>query len=115
VQEGIVTVSKTAVSFRSTHSPYGYAAAAGPNFTGSPDKILLLANEQTLPPNVHLKMATMNKKGTKEIKHDFHFANRAAAVVDTTGRAGYIYTRGVACDECDNSLNVLFALLSKVR
>jgi hypothetical protein len=111
VVDGTVTVSKTSISYRRT---YG-GDRSQPDFTVFPDKILLLAFENTLPVSVHLKVAIVNKKGTKDNKFDFRFYNPSAAVVDTTGRQGYMYTRGIACDGCDSSLVVLNRLLLKVR
>lgn len=114
VNDGIVTVNKTSVSYQYPIYGAGYV----PAFTVSPDKILLLAYEKTVPLSVHLKVAIMNKKGTKENKSDFSFYNSGAAVVDTVGRADaslYMYTKGIACDGCDYSLIVLFRLLEKVH
>ncbi len=114
VNDGIVTVSKTSVSLQYPQYGGNYWSV----FTVSPDKILFLAYERTVPLSVHLKVAIMNKKGTKENKSDYSFYNTGAAVVDTVGRAdqsNYIYTKGIACDGCDYSLVILFRLLEKVR
>jgi hypothetical protein len=111
VIDGTVTVSKTAVSYRRTTG----GDRSQPDFTVVPGKILLLSYDETSPPGIHVKVAIMNKKGNKENKFDFEFYNPRAAVIDTTGRAGYRYTRGVACDGCDNSLLVLYKLLEKVH
>ena len=113
--DGTITVSKTAVSY---HRTVG-GDRDQPDFSVSPDKILLLA-KTSLPtppgtqptPDINLRVAIMNKKG-KEDKYTFQICNHSAALL-AAGSNGYATMLRVACDGCDNSLDVLFALLRTV-
>jgi hypothetical protein len=115
--DGTITVSKTGVSY---HRATG-GDRSQPDFTVSPDKILQLDNS-ALPaptgfpavPDVLLKVAIMNKKGTKEDKFSFQICNNGAALA-AIGWSGNTTIVRVACDRCDNSLNVLFELLHAVH
>jgi hypothetical protein len=113
--DGTITVSKTAVSY---HRTVG-GDRDQPDFSVSPDKILLLA-KTSLPtppgtqptPDINLRVAIMNNKG-KEDKYTFQICNHSAALL-AAGSNGYATMLRVACDGCDNSLDVLFALLRTV-
>jgi hypothetical protein len=98
---GLVTVSKTAVTFQPSIDVSG--------FTVSPDKILELTNPVAW--RVHLKVAIKNKKGDKEDKKDFDFFNAAA----TVGRNKGILGNEIECNGCDDSIGVLYSLLRMVR
>ncbi|HEY6393313.1 MAG TPA: caspase family protein [Bryobacteraceae bacterium] len=106
LQDGVVTVTQTAVAFRPT-----IGAEA---FTVSPDKILELNWRLARPldkPAVHIKVAVKNKKGDKENKKDYYFYNSQAQAV------GYQPSNVVSlqCNGgCDDSMEVLFAMLQKV-
>lgn len=102
-----VTLTKTSFAFT--------ASCCFSSFTVTPDKILELTNQ--LQPNqveqvsrLHVKVAIKNKKGDKEDKKDFYFYNSAAQVKEGTNGYGPI-----VCSRCDDSMNVLYALLQKVR
>ena len=98
---GLVTVSKTAVTFQPSIDVRG--------FTVSPDKILELTNPVAW--RVHMKVAIKNKKGDKEDKKDFDFFNAGA----TVGRDNGILGNEIECNRCDDSISVLYSLLLMVR
>jgi PEGA domain len=100
LNDEVITVSRAAIS-------YG-------NFTVSPDKIVDVVNNPAQISSVSLKIATMNKKGTKENKKNFLFYNHGAAFV-VVGNSGTINLVNLVCNGCDNSMNVLYALLQRVR
>jgi hypothetical protein len=97
---GLVTVSRTAVTFQPSIDVGG--------FTVSPDKILELTNPVAW--RVHLKVAIKNKKGDKEDKKDFDFFNAAS----TVGRDKGILGNEIECNGCDDSIRVLYSLLQMV-
>ena len=105
--EGVVTLSKTTFAF-------GGGVGAYP-FTVSPDKILQLnwqRMENSDTPACHVKVAVKNKKGTKDDKKDFYFYSAgASAVGGGPGGQG----ASISCSGCDDSMNVLYALLTKIR
>jgi len=102
--DGKVTLSKTAVAFRFT---YGLD-----DFTVSPEKILDVVSEPQQNGRIHIKAAVKNKKGNKESTKDFYFYSPGAVAVGTgPGGAG----GSIQCNGCDDSMNVLYALLQKVR
>jgi hypothetical protein len=100
LDDGVVAVSKTAVFLN--------------NLSVAPDKIVEVSSNPEQPSNVLVKVAVMNKKGTKENKKSFLFYNHGAAFV-IVGNAGSTNIVNVACNGCDNSINVLIALLQSVR
>ncbi len=97
---GLVTVSKTAVTFQPSIDVSG--------FTVSPDRILELTNPVAW--RVHMKVAIKNKKGDKEDRKDFDFFNAAA----TVGRNKGILGNEIECNGCDDSISVLYSLLQMV-
>jgi hypothetical protein len=114
--DGLVTVSKTSVSFRPTFGVQGFAVL--------PEKILDVTNQpqkaswvlgrtaMTGVPALHLKVAIKDKKGAKDNKKDFYFVNPGAATVGQgPGGTGL----SIECNECDDSIDVLYALLQRVR
>ena len=105
--EGVVTLSKTTFAFRGT---------VGANaFEVSPDKILQLnwqRMEYSDTPACHVKVAVKNKKGTKDDKKEYYFYSAgASAVGGGPGGQG----ASISCSGCDDSMNVLFSLLTRVR
>jgi hypothetical protein len=105
--EGVVTLSKTTFVFRGT---------VGANaFEVSPDKILQLnwqRMEYSDTPACHVKVGVKNKKGTKDDKKDYYFYSAgASAVGGGPGGQG----ASISCSGCDDSMNVLFSLLTRVR
>jgi hypothetical protein len=105
--EGVVTLSKTTFAFRGT--------VGATDFNVSPDKVLEL-NWRLLTssdkPAFHVKVAIMNKKGTKEDKKDYYFYSAgASAVGGGPGGEG----ASISCSACDDSMNLLSALLTKLR
>jgi len=107
--DGTVTVSSRGVTFRH---------AAGdrykPDFMISPAKILGLTIENPQPAqDINLRVAIMNNKG-KEDKYTYQLYNSGAALV-VIGSSGYTNIVHIACNGCNNSLNVLFDLLQSVR
>jgi hypothetical protein len=59
-----------------------------------------------------LKVAVKNKKGDKEVKKDYYFYNPGArAVGGGPGGEG----ASISCSDCDDSMNLLYALLTKIR
>ena len=101
---GVVTVSKTSVAFRPT--------IAADHFTVSPEKLLELTNQPERASRVRLRVAIKNKKGNKEDKKEFYFYNpQAVTVGNGPGGTGL----SIECRGCDDSMNILYALLTRVR
>lgn len=96
--DGLVTVSKTAVAFRPTVGAKGFSV--------SPDKILeVKLNQPSQALRVNLRVALKNQKSGKEDKKDFEFYYPA------------VFLNGfrINCNECDDSMNRLHAILTSVR
>ena len=101
---GKVIVSKSAVAFVFT---YGID-----DFTVSPEKILYVVSEPQQNARIHIKVAVKNRKGDKESTKDFYFYSPGAVAVGTgPGGSG----GSISCNECDDSMSVLYKLLQKVR
>lgn len=105
---GLVKVTKTTVSFSASCCWQGFAL--------SPEKILEMTkqiqpNQREQVPRLHVKVAITNKKG-KEVKEDFYFYNAAATAV---GGAPNGQGASIGCSGCDDSIDILYALLMKVR
>jgi hypothetical protein len=97
---GLVTVSKTAVTFQPSIDVRG--------FTVSPEKILELTNPVAW--RIHLKVAIKNNKGDKEDKKEFDFFDAGA----TVGRDRGILGNEIECNRCDDSIRVLYSLLQMI-
>jgi hypothetical protein len=107
--DGTVTVSSRGVSFRRVGGD-----RYKPDFTVSPDKILGLTYENPQPAqDINLRVAILNRKG-KQDKYTYQLYNSGAALV-VVGSSGPTNVVNIACNGCDQSLNVLYALLEKVR
>jgi hypothetical protein len=105
--EGVVTLSKTTFAFRGT--------VGANDFEVSPDKVLYLnwqRMEYSVKPALHVKVAVKNKKGTKEDKKDYYFYSVGARAA---GGGPNGEGASIDCGACDGSMNVLYALLTKIR
>jgi uncharacterized protein len=100
--ETFITISKSTVGFKVTE---GYKRS----FTISPDKILELEHQQSRI-RLRVKIAIKNDRG-KEEKKDYYFYN---ARTQQQGQDGYGRPL-ISCRGCDESLNVLYGLLNKIR
>jgi hypothetical protein len=60
-----------------------------------------------------VKVAIKNAKGDKEDKKDYYFYNAGASAIDGTadGRPSV----SIICDGCDDSMDVLYGLLTRIR
>jgi len=104
LHDGIVTVNKNAVVFDGRIGDL--------DFTVSPEKILEMTNHPQQAALIRLKVSVKNKKGDKESKKDLYFYNLGATTVGSgPGGTGF----SIACNRCDDSMNVLYALIQKVR
>jgi hypothetical protein len=106
--DGVVTVSKSTVAFtgRCTINR-GFGRFEHCDFKVSPDKIIQLMNEPNGPASrLFLKVVVKDDKGDKEKKRDYYFYNAGAEDVG----GGY-----VSCNSCDDSLNILYGVLTKFR
>jgi len=117
LHEGQVAVSRSAVTFRGT---------SGEDFLASPDRIIDLAFLPVDPskggwsliqsaPSIKLKVAVRNNQGDKERKRVLRIYNSAAKVLERVQWGFYANINIVDCTGCDDSLNVLYALIEKVR
>jgi serine/threonine protein kinase len=102
--EGFVSLGRAAFAFRST-------TAGGHDFSVAPSKILEVKNEPQKASRINVKVAITN--GNKEEKKDYNFQNAGATLIDTGTSRVSIYH--VACNGCDDSMNVLYMLLTKIR
>jgi len=111
---GVVTVSKSRVAFSgSCRINRGFRGLENCDFQVSPEKILVLENQPQWASRIHVQVAIRNKKGDKEDKKSYYFYNAGATAMGagTLGGAG----TSIICNGCDDSMNVMFALLQKVR
>jgi serine/threonine protein kinase len=100
---GIVTLSKSRFAFRSTSS-------FGHDFSVPPGKILEIKNEPEKAKRVNVNVTVPN--GKKEETKDYNFQNTAAArIPNPDGSKGLVFQ----CPGCDDSMNVLYDLLDKLR
>jgi hypothetical protein len=112
--DGVLTLSKTTFAF-SGHCVInrGFGRVEHCDFRVSPGKILELANQPEQSSRLHVKVAIKNQKGDKEDKKDYYFYNAGATAVGD-GSVGGPGT-SIICSGCDDSMNVLYALLTKIR
>jgi len=111
---GINNMVNAAVSVTKGNLSFSASCCWG-DFTVSYDKVLDLKKEvegnQGRPIfRLRLKVLIKNKKGDKEDKKDFYFYNTAAQVQSGTGGYGPII-----CAGCDDSLDVLLAIIMRFR
>lgn len=110
--DGTLTISKSSISFRTKET--GGHNYYHPNFTVVPAKILEVTNQPEQVSSIRLKVAILNKNGTKEDKKTFLLYNHGAEFV-TMGSSGPNNLVRISCNSCDNSINVLYALLQESR
>ena len=114
MRDGVLTLSKTAFAFSGNCSiNRGFGRVEHCDFRVSPNKILELENQPEQASRIHVKVAIKNAKGDKEGKKDYYFYNAGASAIDGTadGRPGV----SIICDGCDDSMDVLYGLLTKIR
>jgi hypothetical protein len=101
---GKVIVSKFAVTFDFTYGPE--------DFTVEPARLFNVVRQPQQNARIQITVFMKNKKGGRESTKDFYFYSPGAIAVGTGpgGSGGY-----VSCSACDDSMDVLFALLQKVR
>ena len=86
---------------------------AGPyDFQVSPDKILKFENQSGEASRLHLKVAILNKKRSKETATDYYLYSAGARAA---GSAAGCQGSSVSCSDCDDSMNILYALIQRVR
>jgi hypothetical protein len=103
LHDGLLNVSKTAVTFRGS-------------FTVSPDGILKLTYRAGEAPHIILRVVVKDARGffghSWKGKKDFYFYNpNALTVGDGPGGTGL----AIQCNGCDDSMSMLYALLKKVH
>lgn len=103
--DGVLSVTKDTVSFRAT-------VGVG-SFSVTPDKIVEVTNEPANSSRIHLKVALKNRRGDKEENKDFYLYNRNAAGTGDGAVGGP--GASIVCNACDDSMEVAYALLMKVR
>jgi len=112
--DGVLTLSKTTFAFRGPCLVNrGFGRYDHCDFRISPGKILELENQPEQSSRIHVKVAIKNAKGDKEDKKDYYFYNVGAREVGdgTVGGPG----TSIICDGCDDSMDVLYGLLTKIR
>jgi tRNA A-37 threonylcarbamoyl transferase component Bud32 len=102
--EGLVTIGKTRVAFRST-------SMGGHDFDVPISQILEVKNEPEKQSRVHVKVSV--PKGEKTDRKDYNFQNVGASLFNRSRSNVAMYS--VRCLGCDDSMNVLFTLLQLVR
>ena len=114
IRDGVLTLSKTTFAFSGNCSiNRGFGRVEHCDFRVSPGKILELENQPEQSSRLHVKVAIKNAKGDKEDKKDYYFYNAGASAIDVTvdGRPGV----SIICDGCDDSMDVLYRLLTRIR
>lgn len=112
--DGVLTLSKTTFAFSGQCLiNRGFGRFEHCDFLVSPDKILELENQPEQSSRLHVKVTIKNKKGDKEDKKDYYFYN-VGAREDGDGTVGGPGT-SIVCSGCDGSMNLLYALLTRIR
>ena len=99
LEDGLVTLSKSTFGFQVTK---GYKQS----FAISPEKILELVEQPQQASRLKVKVAIKSVRGNKEIKQDYYFYGPGASAVEGSS---------IICADCDDSMDVLYALLAKFR
>jgi hypothetical protein len=110
--DGVLTLSKTTFAFGPCLVNRGFRMQHC-DFRVSPGKILELENQPEQSSRIHVKVAIKNAKGDKEDKKDYYFYNAGASAID--GTANGRPSVSIICDGCDESMDVLYGLLTKIR
>jgi tetratricopeptide (TPR) repeat protein len=110
--DGVLTLSKTTFAFGPCLVNRGFRMQHC-DFRVSPGKILELENQPEQSSRIHVKVAIKNAKGDKEDKKDYYFYNVGAREVGD-GAVGGPGT-SIICDGCDDSMDVLYGLLTRIR
>ena len=97
IEDGFVTLSKSTFGFQVTK---GYKQS----FAIPPEKILELAQEPQQASRLKVKVAIKSVRGNKEIKQDYYFYGSGASAVEGGP---------ISCGDCSDSMDVLYALLTK--
>ena len=96
-QDGVVTVSKTLVTFQ--------PSVGSTPFSVAPKKIVDLIDEPTKANRIRLKVAVPNKNGDKDDIKSYEFYHPRA----------FMKGFSILCEACDGSMTVLYGLLDRVR
>ncbi len=114
MRDGVLTLSNTAFAFSGDcRINRGFGRVEHCDFRVSPGKILELETQPERSSRIHVKVAIKNAKGDKEDKKDYYFYNAGASAIDGTadGRPSV----SIICDGCDDSMDVLYGLLTRIR
>jgi len=98
-EDGLVTLSKSTFGFQVTK---GYKQS----FAIPPEKILELVEQPQQASRLKVKVAIKGVRGNKEIKQDYYFYGLGASAVGDGS---------ISCGDCGDSMDVLYALLTKFR
>ena len=114
MRDGVLTLSKTAFAFSGDcRINRGFGRVEHCDFRVSPGKILELENQPEQSSRIHVRVAIKNAKGDKEDKKDYYFYHASASAID--GTANGRPSVSIICDGCDDSMDVLYGLLTKIR
>ncbi len=83
------------------------------DFQVSPSKVIGLENQPEQASRLHVQVAITNKKGNKEERKDYYFYNAGAIATGAQAPGGE--GTSFICTSCDDSMDVLYALLTKFR
>ena len=98
-EDGLVTLSKSTFGFQVTK---GYKQS----FAIPPEKILELVEQPQQASRLKVKVAIKGVRGNKEIKQDYYFYGPGASAAGDGS---------ISCGDCGDSMDVLYALLTKFR
>jgi hypothetical protein len=114
LSDGVLTLSKTAFAFiGSCRINHGFGRIENCDFQITPDKILALENQPQFASRLYVQVAVKNKKGYKEDKKNYYFYNAGAAATGA-GVPGGTGT-SISCSGCDDSMSILYELLTKAH
>jgi len=112
--DAVVKLSKTTFALSGgCRIMRGFRGSEDCDFQVPPSKIIVLENQPERASRLHVQVAIKNKKGNKEEKNDYYFYNVGAIATGAQAPGGE--GTSFICNGCDDSMDILYALLNKLR
>ena len=112
--DAVVRLSKTTFTLSGgCRIMRGFRGPEDCDFQVPPSKIIGLENQPERASRLHVQVAIKNNKGDKEERKDYYFYNAGAIAAGAQAPGGE--GTSFVCSGCDDSMNVLYALLTNFR